>query len=102
MAKLTAEEFIKKYSEGDKKITESDDLLIELMEDAQDSIGIDAGDSEEVEKLKAEVEKLTADNADLKERYKNRFLSSDAKVIEEKEEEIEEPEEKEVIDIKEI
>lgn len=101
MAKLTADEFIKKYSEGEKKITESDDLLIELMEDAQDSIGVDAGESEEVEQLKAEIEKLSADNADLKERYKNRFLSSDADVVIEKEE-IEEPQEKEVIDIKEI
>lgn len=102
MAKLTADEFIKKYSDGEKKITESDDLLIELMEDAQDSIGVDAGESEEVVQLKAEIEKLSADNADLKERYKNRFLSSDANVVIEKEEEIEEPQEKEVIDIKEI
>lgn len=101
MAKLTADEFIKKYSDGEKKITESDDLLIELMEDAQDSIGVDAGESEEVVQLKAEIEKLSADNADLKERYKNRFLSSDADVHVEKEE-IEEPQEKEVIDIKEI
>ena len=52
--------------------------------------------------LKAEIEKLSADNADLKERYKNRFLSSDTDVHVEKEEEIEEPQEKEVIDIKEI
>jgi hypothetical protein len=102
MAKLTADEFIKKYSEGEKKITESDDLLIELMEDAQDSIGVDAGESEEVEQLKAEIEKLSADNADLKERYKNRCLSSDADVVIEKEEEIEEPQEREIIDIKEI
>ena len=102
MAKLTADEFIKKYSDGEKKITESDDLLIELMEDAQDSIGVDAGESEEVEQLKAEIEKLSADNADLKERYKDRFLSSDADVHIEKEKEIEEPQEKEVIDIKEI
>ena len=37
MAKLTAEEFIKKYT-VDKKISEDDDVLIELMEDISDSV----------------------------------------------------------------
>lgn len=100
MALLTAEEFIKKYTDGEKKITENDDLLIELMEDATDSIVAATSDSEELAALKAENEKLSADLIDLKERYKSRFLSSE--VIEEKEEEIEEPKEEEVIDVKEI
>ena len=98
MARLTAEEFIKKYTEGEKKINDDDDRLIELMEDVSDSVGVE-GDSEELTKIKADYDKLSADYADLKDRYKNRFLDTK---VEEKEVEIEEPEEKEIIDIKEI
>lgn len=102
MAKLTAEEFIKKYT-VDKKISEDDDVLIELMEDISDSIVENETESEEIAKLKADNEKLSADYADLKERYKNRFLSSEVEVeVEEKTEEESEPEEKEIIDVKEI
>ena len=103
MAKLTAEEFIKKYT-VDKKISEDDDVLIELMEDISDSIVENETESEEITKLKADNEKLAADYADLKERYKNRFLSSEVEVEEKTEEKDEdgEPEEKEVIDVKEI
>ena len=101
MAKLTAEEFAKKYSE---KIVDNDDLLVELMEDSKDSI-LDMSEEAvaEIEALKAEVEKLRADYADLKERYKMRFLEG-ADVVEEVEEEKaeEEPKEEEIIDIKEI
>lgn len=100
MAKLNAEEFIKKYTEGEKKASEDEDLLLEMMEDATDSIGVDSAEKEELEKLKAENIKLSADYNDLKDRYKSRFLDSQSFV--EKEKEIEEPEEKEVIDIKEI
>lgn len=98
MARLTAEEFIKKYTEGEKKINDDDDRLIELMEDVSDSVGVE-GDSEELTKIKADYDKLSADYADLKDRYKNRFLDTK---VEEKEVEIAEPEEKEIIDIKEI
>lgn len=103
MAKLTAEEFIKKYT-VDKKISEDDDVLIELMEDISDSVVENETESEEITKLKADNEKLAADYADLKERYKNRFLSSEVEVDEKTEETEEEgePEEKEVIDVKEI
>lgn len=102
MAKLTAEEFIKKYT-VDKKISEDDDVLIELMEDISDSIVENETESEEIAKLKADNEKLSADYADLKERYKNRFLSSEVEEkTEEKTEEEGEPEEKEIIDVKEI
>lgn len=102
MAKLTAEEFIKKYT-VDKKISEDDDVLIELMEDISDSVVENETESEEITKLKADNEKLSADYADLKERYKNRFLSSEVEEkTEEKTEEESEPEEKEIIDVKEI
>lgn len=104
MAKLTAQEFIKKYT-VDKKISEDDDVLIELMEDISDSIVENETESEEIAKLKADNEKLSADYADLKDRYKNRFLTAENDVeekTEEKTEEEGEPEEKEVIDVKEI
>lgn len=102
MAKLTGEEFIKKYT-VDKKISEDDDVLIELMEDISDSVVENETESEEITKLKADNEKLAADYADLKERYKNRFLSSEVEVKEKTEEKDEgEPEEKEIIDVKEI
>lgn len=103
MAKLTAEEFIKKWT-VDKKVSEDDDILIELMEDATDSIVVSESENEEIAKLKEDNEKLAADYADLKERYKMRFLSSE--IVEEKEEEKTEedgePKEEEVIDVKEI
>ena len=104
MAKLTADEFIKKWT-VDKKVSEDDDVLIELMEDATDSIVVSDSESEEITKLKADNEKLSADYADLKERYKMRFLTSELdEKVEEKEEEVEEeePTEEEVIDVKEI
>ena len=102
MAKLTAEEFIKKWTE-DKKISEDDDVIIEFMEDATDSIQTSEGESEEVVKMRADYEKLSADYADLKDRYKERFLTSDVKIEEKKEEKKEEePEEQELIDVKEI
>lgn len=102
MAKLTAEEFIKKWT-VDKGLALDDDTIIEMSEDVADSMAVSEGESEEVAALKVANEKLAADYADLKERYKNRFLSSDEK-FEEKEDETSEaePEEKEVIDIKEI
>lgn len=100
MAKLSADELIKKYT-VDKKISEDDDKLIELMEDISDSVVVNDGESEEMAKLKADNEKLANDYSDLKERYKNRFLDSEAR-FQEKEVEIPEPQEKEIIDIKEI
>lgn len=102
MAKLTADEFIKKWT-VDKKVSEDDDVLIELMEDATDSIVVSDSESEEITKLKADNEKLAADYADLKERYKTRFLTSELdEKVEEKEEEVKEPTEEEIIDVKEI
>lgn len=101
MAKLTAEEFIKKWT-VDKGLALDDDIIIEMSEDVADSMAVSTGESEEVAALKADNEKLAADYADLKERYKNRFLSSDEKFEEKEETSEDEPEEKEVIDIKEI
>ena len=101
MAKLGKDDFNKKYSE---KIVDNDDLLIELMEDVSDSIEV--GDSEELTKLKSELDDLKVKYEDLKEKYKERFLSSE-EIKEEVKEELIDPEEdvleeKEVVDIKEI
>ena len=95
MAKLTKEEFNTKYS---KKITDNDDLVIELMEDFSDSISED--EKAELDSLKEEIEKKDAEIAELKRKYKERFL--DSAKTEEKEVNEDNIEEKEIIDIKEI
>lgn len=89
MAKLTLEELKKKYND---KITDNDDLLIELMEDLTDSIDV----SKDIEDLKATIEVKEKEISDLKEKYKQRFLNA----VEEVKEENEDLEEKEIIDIK--
>ena len=106
MAKLGKEDFNKKYSE---KIVDNDDLLIELMEDISDSVD---AESSEIESLKEEINKkdlelndLKMKYDDLKAKYKERFLSSEEVLEEEKVTEVpveESLEEKEVVDIKEI
>ena len=106
MAKLNKVEFTNKYAnlikDGD------DEKLMGFLEDVSDSIEV-SGDSEEVEKLKSELEeaKTKLDNAEtekelLKEKYINRFMSSES--TEPKLSAGTEPEPKEVnvIDIKEI
>lgn len=95
MARLTRDEFNKKYSE---RITDNDDLLIELMEDITDSITYE--ESEELKNLRYDLEKAKQDFLDLKEKYKQRFLN----VIEDEEpkKDFEELKEEEIIDIKEI
>ena len=92
MAKLGRDEFNKKYSE---KIVDNDELLIELMEDITDSID----NTDEINKLKDELDVKNKEYDDLKSKYKERFLSSEEMP---KEKEIDNLEEKEVIDIREI
>jgi len=91
MARLGKDEFNKKYSE---KIND-DDLLIELMEDATDSFDNES----ELNSLKAELEQKNKEYEDLKAKYKERFLSSDELP---KKEVIEDIQEKEYVDIREI
>lgn len=91
MAKLGKDEFNKKYSE---KIND-DDLLIELMEDATDSFDNES----EVNSLKEKLEQKEKEYEDLKAKYKERFLSSDELP---KKEVIEDIQEKEYVDIREI
>lgn len=97
MAKLSREDFTKKYSE---RITDNDDLLIELLEDISDSI---EDNTDEVKEISDQLEKVERDYADLKEKYKTRFLDKiDNEIEEVKQEDSEELTEEEVIDIKEI
>lgn len=102
MAKLSCDEFNKKYSE---KIVDNDDLLIELMEDASDSFGVNNEEEltnlrNEIETTKSELEKARMEMSDLKDKYKQRFLQA---VKNEEPKNIEpDMQEKEVIDIKEI
>lgn len=95
--KLTKEELIEKYSSK----FEDQDEKIAFLEDISDSIEVTESDDSEKD---AEIERLKTDNEMLKKKYIDRFLNG--KEAEEKaeefKEEIDEPEEKEVIDIKEI
>lgn len=81
----------------DEKI-EDEDLKIELLEDVEDSINVVEDEVEKV--LKEDYDKILNELADLKEKYKARFLSKE-EIVEEKENE-DGLEEKEEIDVKEI
>ena len=89
MAKLTKEEFIKKYNE---KLADNNELAVELMEDITDSIDSDISELEDMKKK----------YDDLLNRYKERFMSAEEVVEEVKDEATEVVDEEEVIDVKEI
>lgn len=89
MAKMNKEEIKKKYSE---RITDNDDLLIELLEDIEDSFEEAEIDTSKINELQEKYDNLVT-------KYKDRFLTDGKK---EETEETEEKEEKKVIDIKEI
>ena len=67
--KLNSSDFIKKYTEGEKKISDNDDVLIELMEDITDSVNNSS--EAEIKKLEEEKAKLERDLEDQKEKYKD-------------------------------
>ena len=69
-----------------------DEIKIEILEDIEDSFEI-------VEEKPNEYE---AKYNDLLEKYKARFLSKVEDVIEDEKDEIEEPQEEEIVDVKEI
>ena len=95
--KLTKEELIEKYS---SKFDDNEDEKIAFLEDISDSIEVTESDDSEKD---AEIERLKADNEKLKKKYIDRFLGDvDEETEKIDEEKIDEPEEKEVIDIKEI
>lgn len=97
--KLSKDELINKINSS----VEDTDLAISLIEDVADSFEAEPVDTTIIESLKAENENLKIELADLKERYKARFLTNN----EESESESEEDEsaelvEETVIDVKEI
>ena len=90
MAKMSKEELISKIN----GLEIDDNVKIELMEDVTDSMEV----TTEVDNT--EIERLKAENEELKTKYKERFLKGDDKKDEEEKED--EMEEKEVVDVKEI
>ena len=88
MAKLTKEEFIKKYNE---KLADNNELAVELMEDITDSIDTDIS---ELEEMKKKYDELLA-------RYKDRFMNPE-EVKEETKEEVIEEKQDDVIDVTDI
>lgn len=88
--KLSKEELLKKISEYEI----GDEIKIELLEDVTDSFEVPEVDNTELDEIKAKYEEL-------KEKYKERFLGNEEKE-DEKEDDIEELKEEEVIDVKEI
>lgn len=92
--KLSKEELKQKISDS---ITDNDDLVIELLEDIEDSMEENSiQDNSELEDLKGKYDEL-------KRKYKERFLSGKEKDPEDKKpEEDDGLEEKNIIDIKEI
>lgn len=89
--KLSKEELKQKISDS---ITDNDDLVIELLEDIEDSM------EENSTQDNSELEGLREKYDELKMKYKERFLSGKEKDPEEEKDEG--LEEKEVIDVKEI
>lgn len=92
--KLSKEELKAKINE----VITDDDLKISLLEDIEDSVDV-ADDTEKVEK--SAYDELEIKYNELKEKYKERFLSSDTKeeIVEEP---VEELKEDDTIDVKEI
>ena len=74
MSKLTKDELKKKLSD---KITDNDDLVIELIEDIEDSFDVEIDNSlqDELDSIKAEMVAKEEEIASLKQKYKERFLS---------------------------
>lgn len=100
MAKLSKEEFIKKYNdmfESEDFAFDKDSLSISLMEDITDSI--DSTEGEELKRLQDEIKVKDDEIAELKRKYKERFLNA---VTDDDPLKIDELKEEEVIDIKEI
>ena len=93
--KLSKQELKQRISDS----IEDEDLVISLLEDIEDSM-IENNEQIIDETQKKELEDLKFKYEDLKQKYKDRFLTSNIK--DEKKDEIETLEEKEVIDIKEI
>lgn len=97
--KLSKDELINKINSS----VEDTDLAISLIEDVADSFEAEPVDTTIIESLKAENENLKIELADLKERYKARFLTNnDESESESEEDESAELVEETIVDVKEI
>ena len=90
--KLSKDELISKIN----GLEIDDNVKIELMEDVTDSMEV----APEVDN--SEIERLKAENEDLRAKYKERFLKGDDKEDKEEKVDDEEMKEEEVVDVKEI
>ena len=90
--KLSKDELISKIN----GLEIDDEVKISLLEDVTDSMEV----APEVDNT--EIEKLKAENEELKTKYKERFLKGDDKEGKEEKEDDEEMKEEEVVDVKEI
>lgn len=97
--KLSKQELKQRISDS---IKDNDELVISLLEDVEDSMSEGSNDDVQMETLKKEKEELEWKYNDIKTRYKERFLAGVDEIKENPEEKIEEVEEKEVVDIKDI
>lgn len=97
--KLSKQELKQRISDS---IKDNDELVISLLEDVEDSMSEGSNDDVQMETLKKENEDLKWKYEDMKTRYKERFLAGVDEIKENPEDKIEEVEEKEVIDIKDI
>ena len=97
--KMSKQELKQRISDS---IKDNDELVISLLEDVEDSMSEGSNDDVQMETLKKENEELKWKYEDMKTRYKERFLAGVDEIKENPEEKIDEVEEKEVIDIKDI
>lgn len=99
MAKMSIDEYNRKLSE---KLGENEDLAIELMEDASDSFNTNNESEKLLKEKDAEINRISGELADLKAKYKDRFLTpaSNDLVTSVKEDAPVELQEKNVIDIR--
>lgn len=99
MAKMSIDEYNRKISE---KLGENEDLAIELMEDASDSFNTNNESEKLLKEKDAEINRINGELADLKAKYKERFLTpaSNDLVTSVKEDAPVELQEKNVIDIR--
>lgn len=97
--KLSKQELKQRISDS---IKDNDELVISLLEDVEDSMSEGSNDDVQMETLKKENEELKWKYEDMKTRYKERFLAGVDEIKENPDEKIDEVEEKEIVDIKEI
>lgn len=99
MAKMTDTEFINKYSDV---YSDNSEKQMEFLEDVSDSVKTfdNSEDKKQIEDLQRQLEQAKTETELIKEKYINRFMGGDT--ILPKAIETPEPQEKQVIDIKEI